>query len=172
MINSADDLAVIRKSTGDDNLIALVLTQYPDNLNPKPKDLYRVGTVARIIKQINLPDGAVNLFIRTLKRIKINKILNSKAPYKASVEYIEETVDTHNKEIKGLTRALVSEIKHFSENNPLFSEEMRLNMVNVDNPGQIADFIVSILNLEREKTTGNTRNLQSQKNASRMCSSS
>ena len=151
MVNSADDLAVIRKSTGDDNLIALVLTQYPDNLNPKPKDLYRVGTVARIIKQINLPDGAVNLFIRTLKRIKINKILNSKAPYKASVEYIEETVDTQNKEIKGLTRALVSEIKHFSENNPLFSEEMRLNMVNVDNPGQIADFIVSILNLEREK---------------------
>ncbi|GAB1433351.1 hypothetical protein MASR2M29_19770 [Spirochaetota bacterium] len=40
-------------------------------------------------------------------------------------------------------------MKMISENNPLFSEEMRLNMINIDHPGKIADFIASILNIDR-----------------------
>ena len=42
-------------------------------------------------------------------------------------------------------------MKEVSENNPLFSEEMRLNMVNIDNPGKIADFIASILNIDKNE---------------------
>lgn len=42
-------------------------------------------------------------------------------------------------------------MKQLSENNPLFSEEMRLNMVNIDHPGKIADFITSILNIDRQE---------------------
>ena len=65
-----------------------------------------------------------------------------------AVQYLEdEIVDTP--EVKALTRALISEMKQISENNPLFSEEMRLSMVNIDHPGKIADFITSILNIER-----------------------
>ena len=41
-------------------------------------------------------------------------------------------------------------MKEISENNPLFSEEMRLNMINIDHPGKIADFIASILNIEKQ----------------------
>jgi len=40
-------------------------------------------------------------------------------------------------------------MKQISENNPLFSEEMRLNMINIDHPGKIADFITSILNIDK-----------------------
>jgi len=40
-------------------------------------------------------------------------------------------------------------MKQISENNPLFSEEMRLNMINIDHPGKIADFIASILNIDK-----------------------
>ncbi|RKX83455.1 MAG: endopeptidase La, partial [Spirochaetes bacterium] len=56
-----------------------------------------------------------------------------------------------DKELKALTRALLTEMKQISQDNPLFSEEMRLNMVNIDNPGKIADFITSILNVDRDK---------------------
>ena len=41
-------------------------------------------------------------------------------------------------------------MKRLAENNPLFTEEMRLSMVNIDSPGTIADFTASILNLPRE----------------------
>jgi ATP-dependent Lon protease len=65
-----------------------------------------------------------------------------------AVEYLEDEEDDTS-EVKALTRALISEMKQISENNPLFSEEMRLNMINIDHPGKIADFIASILNIEK-----------------------
>ena len=112
--------------------------------------MYKVGTAARIIKKVNLPDGGVNVFISTQKRFKIRRTLHQSAPMAVAVDYLEdEEADTF--EVKALTRALISEMKEVSQNNPLFSEEMRLNMVNIDNPGKIADFIASILNVEKEE---------------------
>ena len=139
-IHIADD------SAGD--IIGIVMTK-GDEEEPTAADLYNVGTVARIIKKINLPDGGVNIFISTIKRFKIRKVLRSASPIAVAVEYLDD-VEDDTFEVKALTRALISEMKEVSENNPLFSEEMRLNMVNIDHPGKIADFIASILNVEKE----------------------
>jgi ATP-dependent Lon protease len=51
------------------------------------------------------------------------------------VEYLEKRIDDEN-EVKALTRSLLVEMKQISENNPLSSEEMRLNIVNKDHPGK------------------------------------
>jgi ATP-dependent Lon protease len=113
-------------------------------------DLYSVGTVARIIKKINLPDGGIHIFVSSIKRFKIKKVINQKDPMVAVVDYLDDDESGSRTEIRALTRALISEMKEISENNPLFSEEMRLNMVNIDHPGKIADFIASILNVEKK----------------------
>jgi len=148
MINSNDDVKVADNAYEKDGFVGIVMLKNEVE-NPTVADLYKVGTVARIIKKVNLPDGGINLFVSTQKRFRIRKTLHSQAPMAAAVEYLdEEENDTF--EVKALTRALISEMKEVSENNPLFSEEMRLNMVNIDNPGKIADFIASILNTDKE----------------------
>jgi ATP-dependent Lon protease len=149
MINSSDDTKVIEQAYESDGFIGIVMLKN-DTDNPAITDLHDVGTVARIIKKINLPDGGLNVFISTIKRFRIRKALNSSTPIVAAVEYLnDEEDDTF--EVKALTRALISEMKEVSENNPLFSEEMRLNMVNIDHPGKIADFIASILNIDKNE---------------------
>lgn len=149
MISSADDVKVVEEAYEKEGFIGIVMLKN-DSEVPSIDDLYRVGTVARIIKKVNLPDGGVNIFISTQKRFKIRKALHKSAPIATAVEYLEdEEADTF--EVKALTRALISEMKEVSENNPLFSEEMRLNMVNIDNPGKIADFIASILNVDKKE---------------------
>jgi len=150
MINSPEDAKAIEESYTSDGLIGIVMLK-DDVDNPQVSDMHSVGTVARIIKKINLPDGGVNVFISTIKRFKIKKILNEMDPMVAIVDYLDDEVENNSFEIKALTRALISEMKEISENNPLFSEEMRLNMVNIDQPGKIADFITSILNIEKEE---------------------
>lgn len=149
MINSADDVKVVEEAYEKEGFIGIVMLKN-DAETPTLTDLYQVGTAARIIKKVNLPDGGINIFISTVKRFKIRKVLHNAAPMAAAVEYLEdEEADTF--EVKALTRALISEMKEVSENNPLFSEEMRLNMVNIDNPGKIADFIASILNVDKDE---------------------
>ena len=147
MINAPEDVKVVEKAYEEGGFLGIIMLKN-ETETPTAADMYKVGTAARILKKVNLPDGGINIFISTVKRFKIRKVLHSAAPVAVAVEYLEEEeADTF--EVKALTRALLSEMKEVSENNPLFSEEMRLNMVNIDNPGKIADFIASILNVDK-----------------------
>lgn len=148
MVSSAEDVKVVEDACEGDGFLGIIMTK-KDSDNSTIADLYEVGTAARIIKKINLPDGGINIFISTIKRFKIRKALNKTNPIFATVEYLDDEEDS-TFEVKALTRAIVSEMKEISDNNPMFSEEMRLNMVNIDHPGKIADFIASILNVEKE----------------------
>ncbi|MDR2633039.1 MAG: endopeptidase La [Treponema sp.] len=147
MIGNPMDVKVIDDAVARDGLIGLVMLAN-ESESPTIVDLYKVGTAAKIVKKINLPDGGVNIFISTLKRFRIKKALNPVNPIVGAVEYLDDEEDDTS-EVKALTRALISEMKQISENNPLFSEEMRLNMINIDHPGKIADFIASILNIDK-----------------------
>lgn len=148
MVSSNEDVKVVEKAFEDDGFLGIIMTR-TDNDATNISDLFEIGTVARIIKKINLPDGGINIFISTIKRFKIRKVLSKVNPMLATVEYLDDEEDS-TFEVKALTRALISEMKEISDNNPMFSEEMRLNMVNIDQPGKIADFIASILNVDKE----------------------
>ncbi len=149
MITSNDDVKVVEEAYENEGFIGIVMLKN-DSETPSISDLHKVGTAARIIKKVNLPDGGINIFISTVKRFKIRKVLHNAAPMAAAIEYLDDE-EANTFEVKALTRALISEMKEVSENNPLFSEEMRLNMVNIDNPGKIADFIASILNVDKNE---------------------
>lgn len=152
MITSNDDIDIVNQAMDNDKVIGLILLKEEDENATGPEDIYQVGTAAKIVKKINLPDGGVNIFISTVKRFRIRKFFTSDAPLIAAVEYLDDIIENEQKdELKALTRSVISEMKQISEDNPLFSEEMRLNMVNIDNPGKIADFITSILNIDRKQ---------------------
>ena len=148
MVNNPDDVRSVEEAYSGSGFVGISLVKNETDGSPSIGDLYEVGTVARIVKKINLPDGGVNVFVSTLKRFKIRKTVNARFPMVAIVDYMEDEED-NGFELKALTRALLSEMKELSENNPLFTEEMRLNMVNIDHPGKIADFLASILNIDK-----------------------
>ncbi len=149
MIANQPDMHIVEQAIQADGMLGLVLSkEETDTLSAD--NLFTVGTVAKIVKKINLPDGGINIFISTLKRFKIKKFLSRDAPIVIAASYLDDINDDTD-EIKALTRALLSEMKQISENNPLFSEEMRLNMINIDHPGKIADFIASILNIDKKE---------------------
>ena len=148
MVNNAGDMKACEDAADGDGYLGLVLLKN-DVTDASYEDLCTVGTVAKVIKKIKLPDGGLNVFISTVKRFKIVKNIHSTSPIVAAVEYLEDEED-NTFEVKALTRALISEMKEVAENNPLFTEEMRLNMVNIDHSGKIADFTASILNVEKD----------------------
>ncbi len=130
--------------------LGLVLTRDADDEQPAPDRLHGVGTAAKVVRKINLPDGGLNVFISTITRFRIAKVLDAGPPLVAAVQPLDDT-NLDSDEVQALARALISEMKQVSEGNPLFSEEMRLNMVNIDQPGKIADFLASILNIDRQQ---------------------
>jgi ATP-dependent Lon protease len=118
MIGNPADVKVVDDAVAGDALIGLVMLSHETD-TPAIKDLHEVGTAAKIVKKINLPDGGVNIFISTLRRFKIKKTLHPANPIVAAVDYMDDEEDDTS-EVKALTRALISEMKQISENNPLF----------------------------------------------------
>lgn len=141
----------IDKVLNSSRTIGLVLLKDDDIEDIQTKDLFQFGTAAKILKKINLPDGGINVLINSIKRFKIKDVIAEKPHIIVEVEYLDDELVKKNMELKALTRAVLSQLKMLSENNPLFTEEMKLTMVNVDEPGKIADFVTSILNLERHE---------------------
>ncbi len=141
----------IDKVIASSRTIGLVLLRDDDADEIKFKDLYGYGTAAKILKKINLPDGGVNVLINSIKRFKIIEPVTEKKHLIAKVEYLDDEIIKKSIESKALTRAVLSQLKMLSENNPLFTEEMKLTMVNVEEPGKIADFVTSLLNLEKHE---------------------
>ncbi|MBO7174223.1 MAG: LON peptidase substrate-binding domain-containing protein, partial [Spirochaetaceae bacterium] len=92
MITSNEDARVAEEAYSGDGLIGIVMLKN-DGDAPTAQDLYKVGTVARIIKKINLPDGGVNNFISPNKRFRIRKVLSQREPMVAVVEYLEYQED-------------------------------------------------------------------------------
>ncbi len=141
---------VIDKVAHDTRTIGLVLIRDDDKDDISAVDLYSYGTAAKILKRINLPDGGLNVLINSLRRFRIRRIIAEEPHIIADVEYVDDILpDRKSVEIKALTREILSKLKLLSDNNPLFTEEMKLTMLNVDEPGKIADFVTSILNIER-----------------------
>lgn len=135
-----------------DAILGLVLLKEDSEEKESYKNLYRMGVVARILKKLNLPDGGVNILINTIHRFTLESI-HSEEPYLvANVSYPVDILDDGSRtDLKALMRTLLIHTKELAQNNPLFTEEMKLTLVNMTEPGRMADFVCSILNLEKEE---------------------
>ena len=151
IISGEKYIKTIEKSLELDGFIGLLLVKDPEIKDDTENNFYRVGTLAKVIKKLNLPDGKLNIFINTLRRFEVKKFLSMEPIITAAVSYPEEKVDGMDNELQALARTLYAEIKEVSEDNPFFTEEIKLNMANLDGVEKVTDFVASILNIDREK---------------------
>ncbi len=147
MFTETQDIDVINKAIKHGGMIGLLLSK--DNKNDtveEEESLYTVGTIAKIIKQIKLPDGGVHVFISTIKRFGVTSFLNSGKYLIAEVEYLDDE-DYDKDELIPWARQLFTEIKKLADQDPMLNEQLKLNMINIEEPGKLADFLISNLEI-------------------------
>lgn len=140
----------IEEALQRDRFLGLISLIKDDSPEDSENNIFEIGIICRIIKKINLPDGGVNILVNTIRRFKIEKIASNNPYLTAKISYPEESLGTTKNTIKAMMRSLIILTKELAQNNPLFTEDMKLTMMNVDEPGKMADFVCSILNLEKE----------------------
>ena len=70
----------LEEALSKDRLIFLVAQKNLSEEDPSPKDLYRVGTVAVVMKMLKLPDGKVKILVQGISKASIKETLQT-APY-------------------------------------------------------------------------------------------
>ncbi len=152
MVTDQEDVAIIEKAQAHGNLFGALLQKSSASGKQRSElsndeRFYRVGTLCRILKTIKLPDGGVNVFVATQERFKVEHFYGSQNYVTAQVSYIREVQDD-NEKLAPWLKSLKEEMKLIVGKNPLFTEENRLNMVNIESPGRFADYMASILDIE------------------------
>lgn len=139
----------VENSLNGNSFIGLVLLIDEEHEKNTEENIYSFGVVAKILKKVNLPDGAVNILINTVRRFKVESFVAVDPLLVAAVSYPEEEPGAPKNTIKAMMRTLLVMTRELAQNNPLFTEEMKLTMLNVNEPGKMADFVCSILNIEK-----------------------
>ncbi|EMJ94706.1 endopeptidase La [Leptospira kirschneri str. JB] len=150
IVPSSKFAKAVEESVKGNSFLGLVLLKDEENEKETSENIYQFGVVAKILKKVNLPDNAVNILVNTIRRFKIDSFVN-KDPLVAKVSYPEEEPGAPKNITKAMMRTLLVMTRELAQNNPLFTEEMKLTMLNVNEPGKMADFVCSILNLEKEE---------------------
>ena len=117
--------------------------------NPGLKDIYKVGTVARILKVLKMPDGNTTIIIQGKKRFEINEIVSQKPYLNASISDLpEQKPEKGNEEFK----AIIDSIKDLSleiiKQSPNIPSEASFAIKNIESNSFLINFVSSNMNLK------------------------
>jgi ATP-dependent Lon protease len=127
-----------------------VITHKDNELEePKKDDLYAVGTLARILKYMSMPDGSVTIIVQGLKRFELLEIIDTEPFYKARVkEYITKEFTPelkNNKDFQALIGSIRDTAVSMLRKTPNMPPEATYMLQNIESPSFLMNFIASNL---------------------------
>jgi ATP-dependent Lon protease len=125
-------------------MIGLVLQRTTGDEEPGPADLHHVGTAAVIQRLLKFPDGTVRVLVSGLERIRIRRFVSTAPFLTADVEVLPEATPA-SVEIEALHKNLQGQIRRLLSLMPIASEELGVALLNVDEPGRLADMTAALL---------------------------
>ncbi|GAB4329221.1 MAG: endopeptidase La [Candidatus Zixiibacteriota bacterium] len=131
-------------------MIGLVAQKNPNEDDPGVDGLYQVGTVGSILKMLRFPDGSVRFLVQGLMRFSIREIVRKEPFVVARIETHEDKVE-RTTQIEAIVRNALEQLKKAVELSPYISEDVQITAMNTEEPGKLADLIVSSLNISYEQ---------------------
>jgi ATP-dependent Lon protease len=132
------------------NRIVGVLTQKNKNAEePTTEDLYKFGTIARIIKMIVLPDGNTTIIIQGKNRYSIKEFLQEEPFLTAHFELqLDVAIDLNSKQVKALVQSLKDAALKILKLNPEIPQEAQIALENIQSIAFLIHFLASNLNVD------------------------
>jgi ATP-dependent Lon protease len=143
-------IRLIRESYRNDRTIGVVAQRDSTIEDPEEKDLYKVGTVAHIIKILQMPDGNTTVIIQGKKRFEIEDFIQDEPYFRAKIKDLADfdknlERDENFLALIGSLKDLAIQIIKLSPNIP---SEAAFAIKNIDSPFFLVNFVSSNLNID------------------------
>ncbi|MGH9784930.1 MAG: LON peptidase substrate-binding domain-containing protein, partial [Terriglobia bacterium] len=133
------------QSLGEEKIIVIAAQRDGRLDEPQPADLYDVGTLALIHKVIRMPNESLFIFAEGLARVRMKSYPQATPFLKAVIEPLEEIEPEKTAELEALRGNVVLTFQQVVAVSPGLSDELQTMVVNIEEPGRLADFVASSL---------------------------
>ena len=136
----------LEEATAARRYILLVAQRDMTVEDPDPEDLFRVGVVAEALQILKVPDGTVRVMLEGLERVQILRFLQEEPFFRVQVRPLRSR-QVRSLEVEALMRSITSQFEQLVNNGRNVPPEVLINVINIDDPGKLADTITPYLPL-------------------------
>ena len=131
------------------NKLVGVVAQKDSNVeDPAVTDLEVIGTIAKVVKLIKMPDGGTTVIIQGKRRFRIKAITSEDPFFKAQIEELKEEIITKDDNFNALAGSIKDLASHIIQLSPNIPSEASIILKNIENPSFLIHFVSNNLNSE------------------------
>ena len=150
-VGRSRSMTLVRDTNARNGMLAAVLQRDGDVEDPKAEDMYRIGTAARIMKILEMPNGNLTVILNGLEKVEIGEYVSSDPYLQAKVTPLKDsTPDEKNVEFNALVDSIRDVALNVINISPNMPKEAIFAIKNIDSRRGIINFICTNLELSDE----------------------
>lgn len=127
-----------------DKIMFVVTQREAEKQEPASDDLYRTGTVVRVLQLLRLPDGTMKVLVEGLARATVRRFVRGESFIQARVELVDETVE-RTVEIEALMRSVSSQFEEYVQLARKIPQEVLASVLGMEDIARFADTVATHL---------------------------
>lgn len=141
-------IQAIQQAYQSDKMVAVLSQRDSSVESPSHGDLYQIGSIARILKLLKMPDGTTTAILQGKKRIGLKEMIQETPFMKGSIEFLEYQHPTDELEFEALIASIMDKAKQIIQLSPNIPSEALVMLKNINNHSFLLNFIASNLQLK------------------------
>ena len=145
-------IKLINEANAGDKIIGVVAQKNEEDEDPTKNDIHQIGTVARILRVLKMPDGNVTVILQGKKRFEIDAVFQEKPYIKASIKEVQEKrPSTHDTEFNTIADSIRDLAVQIIKESPNIPTEATFAIKNIESQSFLINFVSSNMNLSVEE---------------------
>ncbi|WP_185868285.1 endopeptidase La [Blattabacterium cuenoti] len=141
-------IQLLQDAYGLDKTVGVLTQKNAGKEKLREKDLYSIGTVAKILKLLKMPDGNTTVILQGKKRFKVNRFIQNDPYFKAEIIALEEKKPScKDKEYLALVESIKEVAIKIIQENPNIPSEASIAIRNIESPSFLINFVAANMNL-------------------------
>lgn len=140
-------IAALEEAVNKEKDILLAAQVNPKTNDPRPEDIYKIGTMSSIIQLLRLPDGTVKVLVEGKNRAEIKQYIPNDNFFMVEAGDVPDDI-VSTVEIEALVRGVKSSFENYVKLNKRIPPEMLASVAQIDDASRLADTIVAHLMLK------------------------
>ena len=145
----------VEEALSRERLIFLAAQRDMTEEDPPPEGIYRVGTIAIVMRMQRLADGRLKMLVQGLSKGMISEFVQVKPTFLVKIDQIGETQAAEiTLETEALMRGVKEQLEKLVSFGKVLSPDLILILDSIDEPGRLADLVSSNVGLSVERAQG------------------